>query len=64
MFADRDDAGQCSNGLASFCMTMIVSLRILALVSDILFGTCGLLAHIYLVFFLYILPLPINLVKL
>ena len=43
-------------------MTTIVSLRRLALTSNVLFS-CGLIAHIYPVVFLHLL-LPVNLVKL
>jgi hypothetical protein len=50
--------------LASFCMTTIVPLRTLALASNILFGVYGLLAHVYPVFVLHMILLPINLAKL
>ncbi len=50
--------------LASFCMTTIVALRTLALLSNVLFILYGLLAHIYPVFFLHVVLLPVNLVKL
>ena len=50
--------------LASFCMTTIVALRTLALLSNILFILYGLCAHIYPVLVLHIILLPINLVKL
>jgi hypothetical protein len=50
--------------LASFCMTTIVALRTVALLSNVLFILYGLLAHIYPVFFLHTVLLPINLVKL
>jgi hypothetical protein len=50
--------------LASFCMTTIMRLRALALFSNFLFGLYGLLAHIYPVFILHMILLPINLVKL
>ena len=39
--------------LGSFCMTTIVPLRILAVVSNLLFGTYGVMAHLYPVFFLH-----------
>ena len=45
-------------------MTTIVSLRLLALTSNVLFSTYGLIAHIYPVVFLHLMLLPINLVKL
>jgi hypothetical protein len=50
--------------LASFCMTTIVSLRALSLLSNLLFILYGELAHIYPVFFLHLVLLPVNLVKL
>ena len=61
-----DGLGFCASlaVLASFCMTTIVSLRILALTSNVLFSTYGLIAHIYPVVFLHLMLLPINLVKL
>jgi hypothetical protein len=61
-----DGLGFCASlaVLASFCMTTIVSLRLLALTSNVLFSTYGLIAHIYPVVFLHLMLLPINLVKL
>ena len=61
-----DGLGFCASFavLASFCMTTIVSLRLVALTSNVLFGTYGLIAHIYPVVFLHLMLLPINLVKL
>jgi len=50
--------------LASFCMSTIVPLRILAVVSNVLFGLYGVLADLYPVFFLHSILLPINLFKL
>ena len=50
--------------LASFCMTTIVPLRVVALAGNILFGFYGLLAHIYPVVFLHMILFPINLFKL
>ena len=50
--------------LAGFCMNSIRPLRMLALASNVLFALYGLLAHIYPVFFLHIILLPINLIKL
>jgi hypothetical protein len=50
--------------LSSFSMSTIVPLRILAIVSNVLFGTYGVLAHLYPVFFLHSILLPINLFKL
>ena len=61
-----DGLGFCASFavLASFCMTTIVSLRLVALTSNVLFSTYGLIAHIYPVVFLHLMLLPINLVKL
>ena len=50
--------------LGSFCMSTIMPLRILAIVSNVLFGAYGVLAHLYPVFFLHSILLPINLFKL
>jgi hypothetical protein len=50
--------------LGSFCMSTIVSLRVLAIVSNVLFGFYGLLAHLYPVFLLHSILLPINVFKL
>jgi hypothetical protein len=49
---------------ASFCMTTIGSLRSVAVISNVLFISYGLLGHIYPVFLLHITLLPINLIKL
>lgn len=50
--------------LASFCMTSIVPLRSIAVISNLLFICYGLLGHIMPVFFLHITLLPVNLIKL
>ena len=50
--------------LAAFCMSSIVSLRIVAVLSNMLFAAYGLLAHLYPVFLLHLILLPINLLKL
>jgi hypothetical protein len=50
--------------LAGFCMNSIRPLRRLALASNVLFILYGLLAHIYPVFVLHLVLMPINLVKL
>jgi hypothetical protein len=50
--------------LASFCMTRIATLRSFSLLSNVLFILYGLLAHIYPVFLLHVVLLPVNLVKL
>src|SRR6202043_1882301 len=50
--------------LAAFCMSSIVSLRIVAVLSNTLFASYGLLAHLYPIFVLHSILLPINLLKL
>ena len=50
--------------LAAFCMSSIVPLRIVAILSNVLFVSYGLMAHLYPVFLLHAILLPINLLKL
>ena len=50
--------------LASFCMTTMIPLRILALTSNVLFSLYGLVGHIYPVLVLHVILMPINLIKL
>jgi hypothetical protein len=50
--------------LAAFCMSSIVPLRILAVLSNVLFASYGLLADLYPVLLLHLILLPINLLKL
>ena len=50
--------------LGSFCMSTIVSLRILAIISNVLFALYGVLAHLYPVFLLHSILLPVNVFKL
>ena len=50
--------------LGSFCMSTIVSLRILAIISNVLFALYGVLAHLYPVFMLHSILLPVNVFKL
>jgi hypothetical protein len=50
--------------LASFCMTTIVSLRSMAIASNLLFILYGMLGSIYPVLLLHLTLLPINLIKL
>ena len=61
-----DGLGFCASVavLASFCMTTIVALRVFALASNVLFCVYGLLAHIYPVFLLHVILMPVNLLKL
>ena len=50
--------------LGNFCMNTIVPSRTLAVISNMLFGLYGMLAHLWPVFFLHSILLPINLLKL
>jgi hypothetical protein len=49
--------------LATFCMDTIVSLRGLAIASNVLFILYGIAGHLYPVFFLHAILLPVNIVK-
>jgi hypothetical protein len=49
--------------LATFCMDTIVSLRGLAIASNVLFILYGIAGHLYPVFFLHAVLLPVNIVK-
>jgi hypothetical protein len=50
--------------LATFCMTRMLPLRLLAIMSNILFGAYGYLDHLYPVLLLHLLLLPVNCVRL
>jgi hypothetical protein len=50
--------------LATFCMSTIVSLRTVAICSNILFATFGALAHVYPVLVLHLILLPVNVFRL
>ena len=50
--------------LAAFCMSSILPLRILAVLSNVLFASYGLLADLYPVLLLHLILLPVNLLKL
>lgn len=50
--------------LATFCMSTMVPLRTVAIVSNILFATFGVLAHVYPVLALHIILLPVNGIRL
>jgi CRP/FNR family cyclic AMP-dependent transcriptional regulator len=50
--------------LATFCMSTMVSLRALALVSNVLFCAFGAIAHIYPVLILHTILLPVNTLRL
>jgi CRP/FNR family cyclic AMP-dependent transcriptional regulator len=50
--------------LATFCMSTMVSLRVLALVSNVLFCAFGAIRHIYPVLILHTILLPVNTLRL
>lgn len=47
--------------LASFCMSTMLSLRLFALLSNVLFISYGISGHVYPVLVLHLLLLPVNL---
>jgi len=50
--------------LATFCMSSMVPLRAVAICSNVLFVAFGALAHVYPVFVLHVILLPVNIVRL
>ena len=50
--------------LATFCMTSMLRLRLVAMGSNILFILFGAMAHIYPVLLLHLVLLPVNLARL
>jgi hypothetical protein len=50
--------------LATFCMSTMLPLRVIAIFSNILFATFGALAHIYPVLLLHVVLLPVNVARL
>ena len=50
--------------LATFCMSTMVPLRVIAIGSNVLFATFGALAHIYPVLVLHLILLPVNIARL
>ena len=50
--------------LITFCMSTMVPLRVVAIVSNVLFATFGGLAHIYPVLVLHVVLLPVNVMRL
>lgn len=50
--------------LATFCMNGMISLRLVALLSNVLFATYALCAHITPVLILHAVLLPVNLIRL
>jgi CRP/FNR family cyclic AMP-dependent transcriptional regulator len=50
--------------LATFCMNSMMSLRVLAIISNVLFCAFGAAAHIFPVLILHAILLPVNVVRL
>jgi CRP/FNR family transcriptional regulator, cyclic AMP receptor protein len=50
--------------LATFCMSTMVPLRIVAICSNVLFAVFGALAHVYPVLVLHLVLFPVNGVRL
>jgi hypothetical protein len=50
--------------LLSFCMSAMVPLRIVAIISNVLFAAFGALAHVHPVLLLHVVLLPVNVVRL
>jgi two-component system, cell cycle response regulator DivK len=50
--------------LAAFCMNTMIPLRLTAILSNILFASFGLKAHIYPVLILHVILLPVNTLRL
>src|ERR1700730_12648071 len=50
--------------LASFCMSTMLPLRLLALTSNVFFTSYGFANHLYPVLILHVLLFPVNLVRL
>jgi len=50
--------------LATFCMSSMAPLRAVAICSNVLFVAFGALAHVYPVFVLHAILLPVNIVRL
>jgi hypothetical protein len=50
--------------LATFCMSTMIPLRILALISNVLFMTYGYFDHLYPVFMLHAILFPVNALRL
>lgn len=50
--------------LLTFCMSTMVPLRIIGICSNVLFASFGALAHIYPVFILHVILLPVNAARL
>ena len=50
--------------LATFCMSTMVPLRVIAIGSNVLFASFGAFAHIYPVLVLHLILLPVNITRL
>src|ERR1700737_1935084 len=50
--------------LATFCMNSMMPLRVLAIISNVLFCAFGAVAHIFPVLILHAIVLPVNVVRL
>jgi CRP/FNR family cyclic AMP-dependent transcriptional regulator len=50
--------------LATFCMSTMIPLRMMGIVSNILFSSFGALAHIYPIMILHLILLPVNTIRL
>ena len=50
--------------LATFCMNTMMPLRVLAIISNVLFCAFGAIAHIFPVLVLHAILLPVNVVRL
>ena len=53
-----------SDVLATFCMQTMMPLRLTAILSNILFASFGLWAHIYPVMILHLILFPVNALRL
>jgi CRP/FNR family transcriptional regulator, cyclic AMP receptor protein len=61
-----DVVGWAASGavLATFCMSTMMPLRVLAIISNVLFCAFGAIAHIYPVLILHAILLPVNVLRL
>ena len=50
--------------LTTFCMSTMIPLRIVGIVSNVLFSSFGALAHIYPIMILHLILLPVNAIRL
>src|SRR3974377_692116 len=54
----------CATVLSTFCMNSMMPLRVLAIISNVLFCAFGAIAHIFPVLILHAVLLPVNVVRL